>query len=104
LGEYERAVRAVLYPVDGSDAFGITLLIPLLVVAGTWTGVRAVRRGRVAEGGLRLGLAGTIFYVGVVSCLVEAGPELSRFRFVTDALSIALAAALLARWRSSGGA
>ncbi len=98
LGSYERAVNAILHvPVEGYRV-GMALLIPLLLGLGGAWGLRDIRRGKHVRGGLRLLLVGTGLYVAAVSCLVETGPELSRFRFTVDALLLALAASLLFEW------
>jgi hypothetical protein len=94
LRAYEQSFNRLLHAPLGGDRVGVFALVPLLLVAGAWQGVRAVRRGDRARGGVQLLLVGTVAYAGLVSCLVETGPELSRFRFTVDALLLALAASL----------
>ncbi len=101
LGSYERAVNAVFYPLRLGDRIGIPLLIPIVLAGGVLWGLRNVRRGQDERGGLQLFLAGTGLYVIAVSCLIESGVELSRFRFTVNALFLALTASLAQEWISS---
>lgn len=94
LGTYERAVNHILHVPVGGFRVGFAALVPVLLLIGGMWGRRDVRRGRLVLGGLRLYAAGTGLYVAAVSCLVETGVELSRFRFTVDALLLVLAASL----------
>jgi hypothetical protein len=98
LGSYEESVHALFYPINAQDRIGFSLLIFLLLPAGIAWGLRNVRRGNDVRGGLQLLLAGTSLYVAAVSCLVENGVELSRFRFTVNALILALTASLTLEW------
>jgi hypothetical protein len=98
LGSYEQSAHAFFYPISTQDQLGLSLLIPVLLLIGIAWGLRNVRHRDDVRGGLQLLLAGTGLYVGAVSCLVESGVELSRFRFTVNALILALMASLASEW------
>jgi len=69
-----------------------------VLIAALVVGVRRIRtpEDRLRRrGALLLAVAGTIAYVLAVCCLVETGVELSRMRFMVDALLLAAAAGLV---------
>lgn len=94
LGDVEDVYNAVVHaPIAGAPV-GLFALVPLVLAGGLVQGLRHVRAGRTTRGGRLLAVTGTALYVTAVCCLVETGVELSRMRFVIDAVLLTAAIAL----------
>jgi hypothetical protein len=98
LGRYEDAFNAFVHVPVGGQPVGLVLFTPVLLLGALVLGARRMRTAGEASrrrGALVLAVAGTGTYGLAVCCLVETGVELSRMRFMVDALLLTTAAALI---------
>ena len=99
LAPYEKAFNAVVHVRIGGSRIGVLALVPVVLVGALALGIRGLRSSRWRtrrRGALLLALGGTAAYLLILCCLVETGVELSRMRFMVDALLLTAAAGLVA--------
>jgi hypothetical protein len=100
LGAYEDAYNAVVHVPLAGVPVGIYAAVPLLLLAALGWGVWRLGTGTDPDrrrAAFVLALAGTCAYLLLVCCLLETGVELSRMRFMVDALLLVLAAVFVQR-------